>query len=357
MYFYQPNINGMKKTLTIILLGLVAYTGSYAQDVHFSQFYNAPMVTNPALTGAFNAEHRIIANYRGQWGSIDKPYTTYALSYDCGFLKNTISSGFPAIGLQFYADKAGDLKMGIIQINLNLAYHLALNKNHFLTAGIEGGYSQRSLNGTDMRWDSQYDPLAEEGFNANLPSNETSGFKSFGFADFGAGLLWTFNNGSTNMSSNDQIKGNLGVALFHLNRPKKNFTNFEPKSMFIKTTIHANVHFGIPNTNLAIVPSFLCELQGPAREILLGSLFRFRLQEKSKYTNFVSETALSIGVHYRFGDAIIATGMFEWKNYALGISYDVNTSKLSAATKSMGGLEIALRYQTPIFKKSDKSLY
>jgi type IX secretion system PorP/SprF family membrane protein len=346
----------MKRTFILAIIGLLVWTGSRSQDVHFSQFFNSPLITNPALTGAFNAEHRIIANYRTQWGSIAKPYTTYALSYDAGLLKNTIENGFLGVGLQLYYDKAGDLGLGIFQANVSVAYHLGLNKQNFLTAGIQGGYSQHTIDETNMKWDNQYDPFSADGYNSTLPSGETMNFKSFGIGDFSAGLLWTFNNSATNMSSNDMIKGNVGFALFHINQPKKTFDDMKAKKMFMKFGLHTNFLFGIPNTNMAIVPSAMVNFQGPAREILIGSLFRFRLQEKSKYTNFVSETAISIGAHYRFGDAVIATGMFEIKNWGVGISYDINTSKLSAASKSMGGLEVALRYMTPIFKKSETSL-
>jgi hypothetical protein len=159
------------------------------------------------------------------------------------------------------------------------------------------------------------------------------------------------------MASNDQIKGNLGIALFHINQPKKTFYDLLEKKMFMKYAVHTNIQFGIPGTNMQIVPSAIMFVQGPAREILAGSMFRFRLQESSKYTNFVSETALSIGAHYRFGDAVVASAQFEIKNWLLGVSYDINTSKLSSASKSMGGLEVAVRYMTPLFKKTDKSLY
>jgi type IX secretion system PorP/SprF family membrane protein len=346
----------MKRTILSFIVIMVAIVSANAQDVHFSQFNNAPMVINPALTGAFNAEHRIIANYRTQWGTIAKPYTTYALSYDAGILKSS-NAGFLGIGLQLFSDRAGDLKMGVMQANLSIAYHLKVGANHFITAGIQGGYAQRSINETAMRWDSQYDPYATDGYNSTMPSNETMVFNSFGLADFSAGMLWTFKNNATNMASNDMIKGNLGVSLFHINQPKKTFYDLLEKKMFMKYAVHTNILFGIPGTSMSIVPSAAVFVQGPAREILAGSMFRFRLQESSKYTNFVSETALSIGAHYRFGDAVVASAQFEIKNWMLGVSYDVNTSKLSAASKSMGGLEIAVRYQTPIFKKSDKSLY
>lgn len=347
----------MKKISIAILVFSFSLLGARAQDVHFSQFNNAPMILNPALTGAFNAQHRIIANYRSQWGSIAKPYTTYALSYDCGLLKSS-NAGYLGLGLQLFADQAGDLRMGIFQGNVSVAYHVRLSKNHYLTAGIQGGYSQRTIDDNAAQWDSQYDPYASETnyFNSSL-AGEAITTESFGLADFSGGMLWTFKNNATNMASNDEIKGNLGLAVYHINQPKQTFSDLKEKKMFMKYAVHTNIHFGIRNTNMAIVPSACVWFQGPSREILAGSMFRFRLQEKSRYTSFVTETALSVGAHYRFGDAVVAAAQFEVKNWLIGLSYDINTSKLASASKSMGGLEVALRYMCPLFQKTEKSLY
>ncbi|MDD4214954.1 MAG: type IX secretion system membrane protein PorP/SprF, partial [Bacteroidales bacterium] len=95
----------------------------------------------------------------------------------------------------------------------------------------------------------------------------------------------------------------------------------------------------------------------PSNEFILGSLFRYRLNDASKYTNFVSETAVGLGLYYRLKDAFIIMAQAEWRNFQLAISYDINTSKLAAASKSAGGMEISLKYITPLFTKTNKSLY
>lgn len=70
---------------TVILsLWLVTPSTVQAQDIHFSQFYMAPLFLNPAMTGVMNCNHRVIANYRNQWASIlrSNAYNTYNVSYD-----------------------------------------------------------------------------------------------------------------------------------------------------------------------------------------------------------------------------------------------------------------------------------
>lgn len=68
---------GKGKILTLICLLLALSYGARAQDLHFSQFFNSPLTTNPANTGFIpDANYRFGANYRSQWTSVPAPYTT-----------------------------------------------------------------------------------------------------------------------------------------------------------------------------------------------------------------------------------------------------------------------------------------
>ena len=53
----------MRKIQVLILFSLMSWVAS-AQDIHFSQFYMAPLDLNPALTGVMNCNQRLSANYR-----------------------------------------------------------------------------------------------------------------------------------------------------------------------------------------------------------------------------------------------------------------------------------------------------
>ena len=54
----------------------------FAQDIHFSQFANSPLNLNPAQTGLFNGDYRIMANQRSQWSAVPIPYSTFSLGAD-----------------------------------------------------------------------------------------------------------------------------------------------------------------------------------------------------------------------------------------------------------------------------------
>ncbi|HET7000972.1 MAG TPA: type IX secretion system membrane protein PorP/SprF, partial [Puia sp.] len=58
----------------VILIFFFQVSGGYilkAQDLHFSQWFNEPLLTNPANTGFIpDADYRLGANYRNQWSSV-----------------------------------------------------------------------------------------------------------------------------------------------------------------------------------------------------------------------------------------------------------------------------------------------
>ena len=66
----------MKKILyaLVVCIGIsssaIAQGSGGATDPHFSLFNSAPMLLNPAMTGAFSCNYRLTAIYRSQWGSV-----------------------------------------------------------------------------------------------------------------------------------------------------------------------------------------------------------------------------------------------------------------------------------------------
>jgi type IX secretion system PorP/SprF family membrane protein len=274
-----------------------------------------------------------------------------------GILKGRLNGGILGLGLQLFNDQAGDNKMGMTEANLSIAYHLPLNRNNFLTAGIQSGITQKRLSQANMQWDSQYDPNAPNGYNSSLSSGETIGFNSYVFWNISAGMLWSYNSKPATLSSNDAIKATVGAAVFHINQPRHSFYEVSDNKLYMKIVLHGNAFFGIKNTPFSLVPSVVWYHQGPSNEIVAGTLFRYRLKSASRYTGFEKESALALGAYYRVGDAIVAAAQFEWRNFMLTFSYDINISGLTVASRSNGGLEVGIRYITPLFDPKNKSLY
>ncbi|MCH8331163.1 MAG: PorP/SprF family type IX secretion system membrane protein, partial [Bacteroidetes bacterium] len=307
----------MKKILFVLILLISTYVSG--QYIHFSQFYQTPLIINPALTGIFNGDHRVLINYKDQWRSIGMPYKTFAISYDMALFKQKWENIFLGAGFAVFRDKAGNSELGITQLNLSLSGIFSINYNHKVSAGLQGGLAQRSVNYSGLKWGNQFDGNL---YDPNIDPGET--FEPFIFPDFSAGLSWTYGTKAATMSSFDELKLNAGVALYHINRPKHEFDDVE--KLYSRFVVHGGAYIGLKNSSIALVPSVLFLNQGPLVEVNLGTMVRYAIKEESKYTHFVKEVAVLVGGYYRVGDAFIPGILFEFANFAMGITYDVNVS-------------------------------
>jgi hypothetical protein len=84
--------------------------------------------------------------------------------------------------------------------------------------------------------------------------------------------------------------------------------------------------------------------QGPHELLNFGSMVRLGITGNSKYTALVKNYAVYGGINYRLRDAIVATGIVEYGNYQIGLSYDFTVSRLASASAGRGAMEFNLRY-------------
>ena len=316
---------------------------SFAQDIHFSQFYVSQLITNPATAGALK-EITATLNYRDQWRSVTSPYKTFAGSYDMRIFKDRWRNVFLGWGLDVYNDAAGDGNMRTTQADLSFASHVRVSDHQIISAGVMGGFGQRSINYSALTWGAQYDGTI---LNSSLPSGEPGSSASFVYPDFGAGVLYQFSRDEGYTSANDKLQANVGFSVSHINQPKVSFYSRNSDILYMKYALHGNMFIGIRNSPLSIVPGFVFYLQGPSQEKTGGTMIRYAFKEESKYTSNVNGIALSVGAYYRWSDAIIVSSLLEIANYAVGVSYDVNVSQLRSSTKGFGGAEISLRFIRP----------
>lgn len=335
-----------KNIKLLILFCTLLSVNSYAQDIHFSQFHQVPLLVNPSLAGVFSGDFRSFVNYKEQWNSI-APYNTYGIGLDGGLFKKN-KDKYLGAGLFIYQDVAGDSRLSTTEINLSLSSVITINKSHIISAGLQGGIAQKKMDMAGLRWGTQYDA---GGYAPEKSSKEAGAYENHTYGDFSMGISWSHGKSTANMSSNNHFKAKAGVALYHINTPKQGINLDKLHMEFIA---HAGLNVGLKGTSLSLLPSLLYLQQGPLNEISSGAMIRHTIREESKYTGLMKEIAVQIGVYYRVGDAVIPTCMFEIANYSLGISYDMNVSSLKEATNGAGGMELSFRYLTPNPFKSGK---
>ncbi len=336
----------MMKSLKLLLLALLFGIGSIqAQDIHFSQFYLSPLNLNPAMTGVMNANIRFAANYRNQWASVLKSfaYNTYSVSYDQRLPVGRYD--YFGIGATFWGDKAGEAEFKTLTGKLSLSYSKKMGgyrkKAHYLVVGAEGGIAQRSLDFLKLRWPLQHD--GEGGYDPSLPSFEDDAlFDNFIFADMAAGVLWF-------SVFDDNNNFYIGGAFYHLNRANQSFYANQGvvDDLYSRFIGHAGGEFQVGD-RIGLVPGVIVMSQGPSFELNSGTSLKFILSgNRRSYQAFQLGSWVRVSNRLAQGmlvDAVIISTRFDYQNFTLGFSYDINVSELVPASNGHGAFEFAMLY-------------
>lgn len=326
---YIPLSTQVKYWLAILLFLQVFRVA--AQDPNFSQFFASPLTLNPALTGKFNGALRVAGNYRNQWPAINAAFRTATTSIDGSILQNRIPEMDRfGVGLMGMYDMNGDGVMKNNYLHASFAYHKALDDRgyHSLGVGFSGAYAQRRLDISKLNFE---DELTSLGFTGNTAEIfGANGFLNINYADVNAGVLYS---GATNDYNNFYV----GASVYHINRPKVSFqgADFLLNPRF---SVHGGGYFPVATATTLFVSGHH-QIQAGAAETIFGAALG--LTVNGDYDNAVE---LYAGSWMRLRDAIIPYLGLEFSNWRLGISYDVNTSRLSAASRRQGGMEISLIY-------------
>ena len=333
------NMINKKQFWSILLTALVVCLTNkqlvYAQDMHFSLPNRTPMLLNPALTGAFLGDYRVVSSYKNQWSSITSPFQTIYGSYDMKLASSNEGNNHLGFGLAFYNDKAGKTNMGSTQLNFALSYEFQIQEKQFLSGGLQMGFVQRSVNFENVKWDNQFDGI---GYDPSLPSGENAIPENHSFLDMGAGITWKY-------VPNNKLKTRVGMSAYHVNIPNDAFMAGSSDKLNLRMVLHGSAVY-IINKHYAIEPKVFVVQKGGALEATAGSVVRYVTGEHSLYTNATRPSSISMGCFYRYSDALIAALFYDYhRSLSVGVSYDLNISALRAVTALRGGIEISLVFK------------
>jgi len=343
----------MKTIVYIVIFLLCGVATLQAQDLHFSQFNENPSLINPALTGVSGLLRASVA-YKDQWRSVSVPYSTYGASVESrlrsgnwqqadDFRTKTYKrvTGRMAAGLSAYNSTAGDGRMSQTQVNLSLASFIPTSDRSYVSLGIQAGLAQRRVDYSKLVFPNQYNGTV---YDPSMNAHEDFSSQNFVYPDLSAGLLWSHGYDEKAIAANDQLTADIGLAVYHLNRPRFRYFRGGNDQLDMRFVFHGKMLKGFANSNMALAPSYQVQVQGPAVEVLGGVMYKYYLNEASKYTGYVKRTSIGVGAYYRVQDALIASVLLELKQLAVGFSYDLNLSGLTRASYTRGGAEITLRF-------------
>jgi len=321
----------MKKAFLFLLIAIFPMTLE-AQDIHLSQFYSSDQFLNPAMTGAYDGDWRFIANYRNQWRQINgAPLSTGMLSFDKAFhyYSHEINGGI------FYArDQFSGFQTITNKIYLTGAYGVNWLSSHW-RGGIQAGLVTNSTDLSTQTFPTQWDyPNGQ--FDQAIYNGEDNIRPSQMYLDVNLGATWT--------KKFKKIRLVSGIAANHVNRPKDTYFSQVFQRRKMRGVFHTTAEI-LLNTKFQLEPKVMWMWTAKANDMLLGSNVRYKTQNKTI-------PAIYGGVFYRHGikrtfDAVYPVFGLVYKNFDIGVSYDVNVSQLSEGIKRVKTLEFSLIYTAP----------
>jgi type IX secretion system PorP/SprF family membrane protein len=293
-----------------------------------------PLLRNPALAGLFKGDIRVTSAFRSQWQSVTVPYRTIGLGveYKKSLLRNP--NDYITYGIQLSNDIAGDSKLSRTQVFPVFNYHKSLNGENgaYLSAGFMGGPVMQRFDPTNLNFDDQF---LNGSYSSANPTHETFSKTSLTYWDAAVGLCFSSNIG-------EDSRYYIGGGLFHFTKPKVAFQKQNDIVLNQKYVLNAGLSTPVSDGNQMIVYVDYF-MQGGSRQIQGGLLLNHDLVNSPDENRSIG---ISGGMFYRWKDAFVPVVKLDYNKISIGISYDVNSSKLKTASQMRGGYEVTLAYKT-----------
>lgn len=314
------------KWIIVIMLNLLLNKTMQAQDIHFSQFFEAPLLRNPSLAGIYTGDIRVQAVYRDQWSSVTNAYKTASLN---GEYKMPIGKAddFVTVGMQMLYDRAGTIGWTSTHVLPALNYHKSLSndRNSYLSLGFMGGLVQRRFDRSKMTTNSQYDGLGD---------GESFQTASYTYLDGSVGM-------SYNANLNDKPDNNffIGAAYHHFNRPNNSFYRNATVELNPKWVYSGGIKFSVSEYAYLTLQADHSK-QGAYAETVAGGMYGLRLGSDPDNPDYT----IHAGAFLRWNDALIPVIKIDYSPFSVALSYDVNISKLKPSSYGRGGVELSVSY-------------
>ncbi|KLT64546.1 PorP/SprF family type IX secretion system membrane protein [Pedobacter sp. BMA] len=318
----------MMRRVSLLLLLIAGPLIALGQDHIFSQFYNAPIYLNPALTGQFEGDMRFNALYRNQWSGLASDYAYMSASGDLNL--HNMNSG---IGLIFNRSSEGTAYL--VKNNIAASYSYIIDGDDFtLSFGLQAGITNQKLNWDKLVFGDQID-IGSGYLPGSISGAERPSVDSRFYLDANAGTNLVFG------------KFMMGLAAHHLNRPDESISGFQAK---LPVRISGNLSY-----KLTLIP----DQYDRDGSYIIPSIVAYKQQNVSSYSAGLQYkyAGINAGIWYRNdgnangNDAIVFSVIFDIFNrrtngekFRLGISHDATTSKINYSNTG-GTSEIGVGYE------------
>lgn len=308
----------MRNLISILILLLAIKLN--AQDIHFSQYYMAPMLYNPAEAGNSMTDYRLSFQQRQQWRSVSKSLFTVGASFEANnlFPKGPISG----VGINILNDRAGtgELNNFILETAISATIMEFPRTNTRLVLGVQPKFGNISINPENLTWDNQWNGSY---FDPSLIGEDNWAPDAKSYFDANLGIM------VSKFHPRESINYQFGAAIHNILKPNIGLMGSDIP-LDRRLVVYANLAYSIYYEWL-IYPRISYQRQGVQNETILGF--------------DIANPEYKLGIYTRFGDALIIKGGLVVQDWTFGVSYDINYSNLNVASNAKGGLEIMAVYE------------
>jgi len=299
-----------------------------AQDVHFSQYYNTPMLHNVANTGLMSSsDFRVTGIFRNQWASVPAQFQTMNGSAEFQLMRNSEFTSWLGLGVMAISDKAGDGNLTNNQFGASLAYHLMMSQSSLLSFGMGVVSHNRSIDFAKLSFDTQWDGMT---FNKSLPNGELRTYEKSSYINVQAGVNFSF-------FPNQAVYTKFGVGVGYINQPRVSLLGSNDERIGMRGIATFDGIFEMEN-GWRINPSAYYTQMQKASEVVFGTTVHKIFNSKIDDMN----GSLFTGVYYRLNESIITTVGIEWANTKITVGYDITTSDMYYANRGQGAIELSI---------------
>ena len=245
-----------------------------------------------------------ITAYTSKAATLELPLTTSEK-------KETDNIPFVNLAIGINADNASNNALDVSTAMMSLSYALPLNnRNTYLALGFQGNYtfSKIAYYGSFPGSFDQYGA-----FGAAISADPVQSGYQYNYFTAGVGV--------TLFQTTTEKQWYIGGSLRHFNQPYTDWTYSARLPM--KAGIQAGYAKSI-TTDDAISTFGIFSWQGGVREQLIGALYTRNLDDSSQY-------ALSVGINYRAGDALIPNLALKFGDNQIAFYYEFNIIGSAAA--------------------------
>jgi type IX secretion system PorP/SprF family membrane protein len=193
-----------------------------------------------------------------------------------------------------------------------------------------GGAVMQRFDPSKLSFDDQY---LNGTYSASNPTKQVFNNTKLTYWDAAAGLCFSSIAG-------ENTRYYIGVGLFHFTQPKVAFQKQNDITLNKKWVVNAGLAAPVTDENRIIlyVDYFM---QGGSRQAQGGLLLNHDLIQYDEE----QKVSISGGIFYRGNDAFMPVVKLDYYQYSIGMSYDVNSSKLKSASQYRGAYEVTISYK------------